>query len=186
MKTLELLKWWPRMTVLSLTTLMCLESSGARAPVEPFTPNNLVVTGTSRLESLKGKRQFTARSRDGKWQVSATKEGRLKLCRVFDGAPLSTFYHCSPTAAVFSRDASTLVSAGFNACSGARTIKLWRVSDGKLLWSARSTGQVRSLSFSRNSSKIFARGEDRLVTTLNAADGKLPPAPRGYLKAARQ
>ena len=120
--------------------------------------------GTERLSVL-------AFSVDGKFRASATKCGRFKLCRVADGT-VRTFYHCFPTAAAFSADASTLATAGCDT-TGVGTINLRRASDGDLLqtFTNRVSG-IQSLVFSPSGSSLVAAAPDGRINSWRIADGK--------------
>jgi WD40 repeat protein len=54
-----------------------------------------------------------------------------------------------------------------------QAVKLWRVADGKEIWTRERADEVEAVSFSRNGQFIAAGGEDNQIELLRSSDGSL-------------
>ena len=108
------------------------------------------------LTAALGTQPLTALSPDGAFYAVATPDGRIRYGGTEDGAAVHIFHLCQPRTVIFSPDGHLLAAAGGGGsdCHPAR-LKVWQVSDGRLLCKVESgMGRNPALSFSPDSTLL--------------------------------
>lgn len=122
---------------------------------KPETPSPVILT----LAGHEGSVRACAWSKDGRWILSGSADGTLKLWDSIAGAELCMFEgHAGPvTACAFSPDEETVLSSSEDG-----TLKLWRIeSANELATFSGHRGPVRACAVSRLGDRIVSAGDDQ-------------------------
>ncbi len=108
-------------------------------------------------------------SPDGKWIVTAGKDGTAKICNVETNKVTATIQHDGPViSAEFSPDGKWIVTASNDGAA-----KIWDVAAEKLAPDLPHHGRVRSAKFSPDSQQIVTASADRTAKVWDVKTGKL-------------
>jgi WD40 repeat protein len=111
-------------------------------------------------------------SSDGYFVATLVPEGKI-LITYCDGTLVRRLDHCAPLAGFFSQDGSLFCAAG-RCVGGSGSVKVWRVSDGKLLCKLdNDMVEIPRLSFSHNGAFLACTTGRTRVGLWRISDGKL-------------